>query len=52
MREVIEGTGITCSVGDIRDKFATVNPSNDINIFNVTHLQGHIPGLPLRSAML
>ena len=41
-REVLEETGVTCSIGKIRDNFTTENPDNDITIFDAVYTQGEI----------
>lgn len=41
-REVSEETGVTCSIGKIRDNFTTENPDNDITIFDAVYTQGEI----------
>ena len=41
-REVLEETGVTCSIGKIRDNFTTENPDNDISIFDAAYIRGEI----------
>src|SRR3989344_185480 len=41
-REVFEETGVSCSIGKIRDNFTTENPDNDISIFDTMYIQGDI----------
>lgn len=41
-REVHEETGIVCSIGEKVDHFTTVNPDNDITIFDATYIKGEI----------
>ena len=38
-REVFEETGVTCSIGKIRDNFTTESPDNNITIFDAVYTQ-------------
>ena len=40
VREVLEETNIVCKISDMIDKFSTIDPENDIHIFNGKYISG------------
>ena len=41
-REVLEETGVYCSINEKYDQFATTNPENDISIYHAQYTKGEI----------
>ena len=42
VREVLEETNIVCEISELIDRFSTVDPENDIHIFNGKYISGEI----------